>query len=56
MGEIAQDMVNGCCCQSCGLYFEKDGYLFCHGYPVVCKVCFDPNDDSQSLLTDVNTL
>ena len=32
MGEIADSMINGECCQLCGQYFVKE-----HGYPVVCK-------------------
>ena len=32
MGEIADSMVNGECCQLCGQYFVK-----AHGYPAVCK-------------------
>lgn len=35
MGEIADAMVNGECCQLCGQYFVQK-----HGYPVVCKEDF----------------
>lgn len=45
MGEIAEDMIEGGCCQWCGAYFEdkkhKQGYT--HGYSVVCKPCYDEN-------------
>ena len=34
MGEIAEDMVDGACCQVCGSYFATP-----FGYPVVCKTC-----------------
>lgn len=40
MGEIAEDMIDGTACQWCGLYFQKDGEIFIHGYPVVCHGCF----------------
>jgi hypothetical protein len=36
MGEIANDMIDGSSCSWCGCYFEEE-----HGYPVVCKECFD---------------
>lgn len=36
MGELADDMVNGQSCSWCGVYFDED-----HGYPVICKDCFD---------------
>ena len=42
MGEIAEDMVDGTCCQWCGMYFEdknSPNELPTHGYPVVCKDC-----------------
>lgn len=36
MGENADDMIDGACCSHCGIYFEDS-----HGYPVLCKSCFD---------------
>ena len=47
MGEIAEDMIDGTCCQLCGMYFieidKKSGneYLYTHEYPVVCWDCWD---------------
>lgn len=41
MGEIADDMIEGACCQLCMQYFVED-----HGYPVVCNSCW--NDLSKS--------
>lgn len=35
MGEIADDITDGCCCGQCGVYFED-----AHGYPVYCKNCW----------------
>lgn len=42
MGENAEDMINGFCCSICGVYFEKE-----HGYPVVCKDCYDDIDQEM---------
>ena len=42
MGQIADDMLDGTCCQWCGMYFEdkkNPNELPVHGYPVVCKDC-----------------
>lgn len=36
MGEMADDLIDGACCNLCGCYFEGD-----HGYPVVCKDCWN---------------
>lgn len=35
MGEIAEDILEGACCQDCGIYFVE-----AHGYPVLCKECW----------------
>lgn len=43
MGQIAEDMVDGTCCQLCGQYFQdpkKEEYVYTHGYPVVCRECW----------------
>lgn len=43
---MAEDMIDGSCCQLCGQYFEseeeKDGHpvIYTHGYPVVCGDCW----------------
>lgn len=42
MGEVADDMINGRCCQWCNEYFEKE-----HGYPVVCKACGASDDHDK---------
>jgi hypothetical protein len=44
MGEIAEDMIDETTCEICGCYFvdpEDDDTLFTHGYPVVCKSCWE---------------
>lgn len=35
MGQIADDMVAGACCETCGIYFKKE-----HGHPVTCNDCW----------------
>ena len=42
MGEIADDMVNGRCCQWCGIYFIEE-----HGYPVLCNDCWSDCDEKE---------
>ncbi|HUS89756.1 MAG TPA: hypothetical protein VMW91_10450 [Desulfosporosinus sp.] len=48
MGQIAEDMIDGTCCQWCGMYFD-DGSdnLPTHGYPVVCKECGKDYSDEE---------
>lgn len=45
MGEIAEDMIEGRSCSWCGCYFHdpKTGQSYEHGYPVVCKDCWEPD-------------
>ena len=43
MGEIADDMIEGCSCSMCGCYFidkKDEDYLYKHGYPVACTECW----------------
>ena len=35
MGDVADDIINGDCCEICGVYFEDAG----QGYPRRCKSC-----------------
>ncbi len=42
MGQIADDIVDGLCCNCCGIYFKKE-----HGYPVVCKSCYEDLTDEE---------
>lgn len=35
MGECAEDILDGSCCQFCGVFFEEE-----HGYPVVYVHCW----------------
>ena len=39
---IAQDMIDGFCCQLCGVYFEEE-----HGYPVLCEDCYNNLTDKE---------
>lgn len=34
MGILADDMIEGCSCSHCGVYFKEE-----HGYPVLCESC-----------------
>ena len=36
MGEIADSIINGECCQECGTYLEEET-----GYPVTCQECLN---------------
>jgi hypothetical protein len=42
MGEIADDMVDGCCCSQCGVYFTEE-----NGYPVLCWSCWKDVPSSE---------
>lgn len=47
MGEMALDMLDGACCELCGVYFEEE-----HGHPVVCKSCYDElNEIEKNMYT-----
>ena len=54
MGELANDMIDGCCCSICGEYFvEEDGEtMYEHGYPVACKQCWDEDCGYQKATAD----
>ena len=43
MGEMADDIIDGLACSSCGLYFVSD-----HGYPVMCAYCFEEEAISRA--------
>ena len=43
MGQAADDLRNGMVCSWCGVYFDDE-----HGYPVLCKECFDDNPDEAN--------
>ena len=36
MGEIADSIINGECCQICGEYFEEE-----FGFPATCDKCLE---------------
>lgn len=47
MGQIAEDMQAGTCCEICGCYFTKNGKLYTHEYPVTCKDCYKELTDEE---------
>ena len=47
MGEYADDIVNGACCEDCGVYFEVE-----HGYPVYCKSCYKQLSKEEKILAN----
>ena len=43
MGQIADDILDGTCCDVCGCYFqdpESKDELYTHDYPVTCWDCW----------------
>ena len=42
MGEVAEDMVTGCCCSMCGVYFVD-----AHMCPVLCVSCWKDASDEE---------
>lgn len=71
MGQIADDMVNGACCQLCGQYFVNDNsidkaeyeimsgvLIYEHGYPATCWECWEELNDEEKenmIKSDVKT-
>lgn len=66
MGEIAEDMLDGSCCELCGSYFEhpkknRKGEsigIYVHEYPVTCWTCWKgltPQEKSNRNKSDVKT-
>ena len=62
MGEIAEDLIDGTACEICGCYFinpDEPDRLYTHGYPVVCKDCWDgltPSEKKVHQKAKVGTL
>jgi hypothetical protein len=54
MGEVADDMLDGTCCQFCGVYhpeiFEGDSSKFFipQGFPWTCNECEEDDNDELS--------
>lgn len=43
MGQIAEDMIDGTSCSSCGVFFRDPNdkkAAYTHGYPVLCWDCW----------------
>lgn len=61
MGQIAEDMLDGSCCQHCGRYFiysKYKGVIYAHDYPVTCWECWDDlseQDKKKFIKADVIT-
>lgn len=51
MGEIADDMIEGRCCELCGAYFVEE-----HGFPVICIDCWRSCDEEEKLMYHVSQL
>lgn len=52
MGDITEDMLDGTCCQLCGQYFQNSNNpnkTYTHGYPVLCKECYDDMREEMTL-------
>lgn len=44
MGQITEDILDGSCCDICGIYFSnpKDHHMcYSHGHPAACWDCWD---------------
>lgn len=44
MGEVADMMINGDLCESCGVYLEGEG----EGFPRYCRSCNRPDQDYRA--------
>jgi hypothetical protein len=42
MGQTTEDILDGTCCDICGIYFKgkKKNTLYTHEYPVTCWDCW----------------
>ena len=43
MGELAEDIEDGVCCQLCGTYFDEE-----EGFPTICDNCLENRDDDET--------
>jgi hypothetical protein len=53
MGEIADDIIDGSCCDICGMYFQdpdKKDMIYTHDYPVTCWDCWKDLSKSEKKL------
>jgi len=47
MGDMANDIVQGWCCEWCCMFFKRE-----HGYPVICDSCWeDATKEEKELVT-----
>lgn len=48
MGQIAEDMTDGTCCDLCGCYFvDKKDNLYTHEHSATCKECYDELEEQE---------
>lgn len=48
MGQVAEDMVDGTCCDSCGCYFrDAKDKLYTHEHPATCWDCWADLTDEE---------
>lgn len=50
MGQNAEDILDGTCCDICGAYFKdktKEDTLYTHEYPVTCWDCWKTLSKSE---------
>lgn len=59
MGQIAEDMLDGSCCDLCGCYFKNPkGGIYVHETPTTCLDCWDDlteEEKKQHKKADVKT-
>lgn len=50
MGEMANDIIEGRCCDICCSYFEKNGATYTHGYAATCLDCWKDLTEEQKVV------
>lgn len=59
MGEIAEEMLDGSCCDLCGQYFDHPkGGIYVHDHPATCWDCWEylrPEEKKHHTKADVET-
>lgn len=48
MGDVADDIVDGACCEDCNTYFVAE-----HGHPVLCVECWRQTYPNEAERIDV---
>jgi hypothetical protein len=59
MGQMAEDILDGSCCDLCGCYFQHPtGGIYVHDEPVTCFDCWEDLTDEEKTIhkkADVKT-